>query len=173
MSLERIYKHQISHDLELENVKSFVTFIEKLTGEEMPFAVLQKTTGTDVGPRVIAHEYRNGRRPIIAYGGKETFPLLSDPDEIIPGALAILDRQLIYSPTANPVRLMKDQYIWRNSLTQYYTLGTFNDIVKTFVDQGYPILSSLDLVDYHRENPFTINGTLALEDIFKENRINS
>lgn len=164
MGLENIYRHLSGFDLEPEPVESFVSFVERLTDEGRAYAIMQKTTGDAVNEEAIWQEAR-ARRPIIGYGGRETFPFISDPDQKIRGTFAIIDRSLVYSPRGIPLHEMRDSYTWGYSNPKYYVQGEFMDAVQAFLDNGYPLFRSNDIVDYRWEYEFTITGSTTLEEI--------
>lgn len=163
-TIETIYRYMSGFDMEPEPVVDFVAFVENLTAQGRSFAVLQKTTGTGVGCEAIKQELQHPK-PLIGYGGENTFPFISDPDEKIPGVFAMLDRKLIYSPRGIPLHQMRDSYTWAYALVQYYIDGDVIDVVCSFIDTDYDLLLSNNLVDYRRGYRFDTVGRISLKDI--------
>lgn len=160
---ERVYRHLLGLDLEEVPIPDFVTFIEQLTDQRKPFAVLQKNRKTYAEEELF--ELVRKPKPLIGYGGKNTFPFISDPDQNIKGAFGIVDETLIYAPRAVPLHDMRDAYTWSYSNPQYYCEATVIDIVNAFIMKGYPLLRSNDLLDYRKEYRFTIEGPTSLSEI--------
>lgn len=164
MGLEKVYRHLSGVDLEPELIESFVSFVEGLTDEGRAYAIMQKTTGDAVDEEAILQEAR-APRPIIGYGGEETFPFISDPDQNIKGAFALIDRSLVYSSRGIPLHQMRDSFTWGFSNPKYYVQGTFMDAIHAFLDSGYQLLQSNDIVDYRWEYKFKIAGKTTLDAI--------
>lgn len=163
-TIETIYRYMAGLDMEPKPVVDFVAFVENLTAQGWPFAVLQKTTGIEVGEEAIEQELQTPK-PLIGYGGTDTFPFISDPDEKILGAFAILDRQLIYSRRGVPLHQMRDSYTWAFAPVSYYINRDVTKVVYSFIVAGYDLLLSNNLVDYRREYRFDIVGRISLKDI--------
>jgi len=162
----RIYAHQIipvgSPLVEMVG-KSIVNIVEEHTLNSDKFAVHQKTTGTEVNERALLTEQRLNR-PLIGYGGERTFPLISDPSEQIEGGVGIIDGKLVYSKRAIPLQHMRDSYLWGYSLVLYYVIFDFIDVIKEFIERGYKLFLSSDLLTFEKSCPFTIVGEIILTD---------
>ena len=172
MDTTEIYRHSCGYDFELDHIGHFVAFIEWLTKNKFPFAVYQKTTGFQTDSVALSQDLR-ANRPLIGYGGKYTFPFISDPDDIIQGAFGIINKNLIYSPNACPLHHMRDSYTWAFSEPQYYTLGNFIEVVSSFIDVGYGLLQSPNMIDYRTDKGISIkiSGPILLTDIFGTNTV--
>lgn len=166
MEIDTIYRHLSGYDMELEKVDDFVVFVKQLEGTGSPFAIYKKTTGIDVGEEAIAKELRNPK-VIVGFGGPKTYPFISDPDEQIKGAIAIIGRTLVYSERGIPLHQMRDAYTWAYSEINYFIKGTYFDVVNAFANKGYPIFRSPDLRDYLKKFRFTLGDQISFQDVLR------
>lgn len=166
MPLElQMYKHVPAIGFERQPIANLVPFIEGFIEKGRGFAVFQKTTGEDLSWEAVKTELREPR-PLIGYGGAKTYPILSDPDQKVPGAFAIDQKRLIYSATISPLHNMRDAYTWSyGAAANFYTNASFATFLMEFESNGYEILGSDNLRSNIRGIPLNITGTVQLKDL--------
>lgn len=157
-------------DTEVVTIPNFIEFVIGLEAVGEQFAIyetmLHAQTANPPLPTV-----RQLDRPIIGFGGTQTYPFISDPDNYVPGALALLTDKLVYGPNAVPLHHMRDSYTWNYASEKYSFSGTFIDVVK-FFEAKYPIVISNDLTDYRRDCAFTIGKQITFTEFMQLSRRN-
>ncbi len=153
--------------VEQDGSASLPALVETLTSEALPFAFY--TTGGILPPPLPSDctIYDCDIRAIIGYGGKKTFPFISDPTDKIAGAVGIKDRKLVYSIRGCALHTMRDKYTYDFGPDdrKFYTDWDFFGILKEFLSAGYELALSSDMRDYRLEYPLTIVSGITLEDI--------
>jgi hypothetical protein len=138
--------------------------VERLTRQKSPFVFY--TINQELPPKdMFSIDFEE--KAIIGYGGESTVPFISDPAESIRGAVAIVNHQLVYGPGAIPLQNMRDKYTYGFSQRDriYYTDWTLLGVLDQFLQNGYQLFISDDLLDYQDTFRFTIGKEITLPDL--------
>lgn len=112
------------------------------------------------------------QNPIIGFSGRDSLPLISDPDEIVQGsfAVSIEEQMLVYNPEGTPVHRLRDSYRWSAPPWSYYVDKDFKGVVREFEQSGYSIKSSLDRFQFldavFDKGNFVLGEELTANQIF-------
>jgi|WetSurMetagenome_2_1015567.scaffolds.fasta_scaffold293689_2 hypothetical protein len=140
-----------------------------LNKDNHPFVVYPHGNQNDLN----SPNYRTDKRAIIGYGGRETFPFISDPTETYRGAVGVFEDHLVYSPNGCPLHQYRDSYRFVAQAGLFHTFlidSDFMAVVSTFSEEGRPIYLSTGMIDFSRDHAFVTTDEISLEDIAAINR---
>lgn len=122
-------------------VPGIVGLVEGLVPRGVGFPIYQR-----LPERIDDEGFPIRQHPIIGFSGKDTLPMISDPDELVRGvfAISIEERMLVYDIKGTPVHELRDSYRWSFPPWHYYADKGFQGIVREFEESGYSIRESLD-----------------------------
>ena len=139
-----------------------------LSGDTLPFVIFFKPSSVDFN----SNEYKREARAIIGYGGKYTFPFISDPTDHYDGAVGMLPGKLVYSRKACPLHVMRDAYRHMYAPIDhiFFLDGDFIEVVSRFTHTGLPLFSSEDMIDYELQRSFSVDKQISIEELKKQTR---
>lgn len=143
-----------------------VSLVEHHMREGRKLAVYQKTAGDRLDGVAFESEQRK-KLPLIGYDGVHTHvPFISDPSGKVKGAIGIKEKRLIYSARAIPLHEMRDGYTWGYAtfMNEFYVEGKFAGIVREFLDAGYALVLSDNMIGYG-DSRMHIAGETTLDEI--------
>ena len=121
-------------------IPGIVWLVEYLVRDRVGFPIYQR-----LPERFDEDDFPIRQNPINGFSGRETLPLISDPDEIVPGSFAVSigERMLVYNSQGTPVHGLRDSYRWSFPPLHYYIDKNFQGVVREFEKSGYSIRASL------------------------------
>lgn len=147
-----------------EPIDDFVDFVEDFVVQERPFSIHQNLSSEQ---KALEEETLPIRRPLMGYSGRGTFPVVADPDELVPGSFVIANRSIIYNREGGTLLRDRDAYRWTFTPYQYYINEGFSDILDSFVRKGYPVMRSSDTYFDFGHGRFKNVSPATLRDITK------
>ncbi len=148
-------------------VPGIVGLVESLVLRGVGFPIYQRLAN-----RFDEEDYPIHQNPIVGFSGRDTLPLISDPDELVSGAFAVSfeERMLVYDPAGTPAHRLRDSYRWSFPPWQYYVDRDFQGVVRDFEESGYSITSSLNRFQFlgavFDKGNFVLGEGLTADQIF-------
>lgn len=77
--------------------------------------------------------------PTVGYNEPHLLPYLSDPTGIVPGALVMINGELIHMEKAPALQYHYDRYLWGQAQDHYFAPTPLTSIIEGFVESGMPL----------------------------------
>lgn len=160
----KVTSHMLEEEIEVPGIAGLV---EGLVSRGIGFPIYQRFP-----ERVDSDGFPIRQNPIIGFSGRETLPLISDPDELVAGAFAISikDQMLVYDSSGTRVHRLRDSYRWSFPQYHYYIDKGFQNVVREFEESGYSVRESLSRFQFldavFDGGNFVLGGELTTEKIF-------
>jgi len=92
-------------------------------------------------------------KPLIGFNRNYMLPQISDPGGELRGSVVIVGNQLVYIPNGIPLHHHRDSYLFEYAPDKFYTHSTFIDVVNGFMEDGFPMFLSEELLLKPEQTP--------------------